>query len=215
MIHVNNVAPVVDAPVVLPEPSIEGQGVTASAAFTDPGINDAPFTCLVNFGDGSSALAGFVIGNTCHAPAHVYPTFGQYPVAFSVTDKDGGTGSNSVAHVVIFDFSGFFPPVDNSPLWNLVSAGQAVPVKFSLGGDKGLDIFAANYPLSFEISCDPVAQIGPELPAVNPGSSDLSYSADGQYIYVWKTDKAWANTCQQLVLKLIDGTTHLANFIFK
>jgi len=35
-----------------------------------------------------------------------------------------------------FDFSGFFQPVDNLPTFNVVKAGQAVPVKFSLGGDR-------------------------------------------------------------------------------
>ena len=39
--------------------------------------------------------------------------------------------------------------------------------------------------------------------------------ADGQYVYVWKTDKAWSGTCRQLVVKLSDNTEHRANFRFK
>jgi hypothetical protein len=35
-----------------------------------------------------------------------------------------------------------------------------------------------------------------------------------QYTYVWKTDRAWANTCRQLMLKLSDGSVHTANFRF-
>jgi len=35
------------------------------------------------------------------------------------------------------------------------------------------------------------------------------------YVYVWKTDKSWARTCRQLVVKLDDGTSHRANFSFK
>ena len=53
-----NVVPTVDTPVVSPEPSTEGSQVTASATFSDPGVNDAPFTCTVNYGDGSGALPG-------------------------------------------------------------------------------------------------------------------------------------------------------------
>jgi len=49
---------------------------------------------------------------------------------------------------------------------------------------------------------------------VTAGSSSLSYGG-GQYNYVWKTDKSWAGTCRQLVVKLIDGTIHYANFKFK
>ena len=32
-----------------------------------------------------------------------------------------------------FNFTGFFPPVDNPPTINTVKAGSAIPVKFSLG----------------------------------------------------------------------------------
>ncbi|MGE5249082.1 MAG: PxKF domain-containing protein, partial [Bacteroidota bacterium] len=34
------------------------------------------------------------------------------------------------------------------------------------------------------------------------------------YTYVWKTDKLWANSCRQLVIKLDDGSFHRANFQF-
>ena len=102
----------------------------------------------MNYGDGSGDLPGTVCGYTCTGPAHTYPTFGSYTVTISVTDKDGGTGSNTTTHGVIYNWSGFFPPVDNLPALNSVKAGSAIPVKFSLGGDKGLNIFAAGYPKS-------------------------------------------------------------------
>jgi hypothetical protein len=48
---------------------------------------------------------------------------------------------------------------------------------------------------------------------VTAGGSSLNYDATvDQYIYVWKTDKSWAGTCRQLVVKLNDGTYHRANF---
>ena len=52
---------------------------------------------------------------------------------------------------------------------------------------------------------------------VTAGYSSLSYSEGqpfGQYHYVWKTEKAWANTCRRLDLKLVDGTVHSAFFKF-
>jgi PKD repeat protein len=99
---VNNVAPTVGTVTVSPEPSVEGGAVTASASFTDPGANDAPFTCTVNYGDGSGALAGTVAGNTCTGPSHVYVDegTGSYTVTIAVTDKNGGTGTNSGSHAV-------------------------------------------------------------------------------------------------------------------
>ena len=47
------------------------------------------------------------------------------------------------------------------------------------------------------------------------GASSLQFDAlTGQYTYVWKTEKAWAGTCRQLVLTFTDGTTQRANFSF-
>ena len=97
---VNNVAPMVDTPTVVPEPSNEGSSVTASATFNDPGSNDAPFTCTVNYGDGSGDLPGTVSGNTCTGPIHTYADNGSYTVMVKVTDKDNDTGSNFTTHQV-------------------------------------------------------------------------------------------------------------------
>jgi hypothetical protein len=213
-VNVNNVAPTVDTPVVSPEPSTEGSSITVSATFTDPGVNDAPFTCIVNYGDGSGDLAGVVSSNTCSGPAHVYPTFGSYIVTVAVTDKDAGTGSNTTTHIVIYNWTGFFSPVDNLPALNSKKAGSAVPLKFSLGGDKGLDIFALDYPQSVQITCDTYEVIGTPEPIANPGGSGISYGG-GKYNFVWKTEKAWSGTCRQVILKLNDGTEHIANFQFK
>ena len=116
----------------------------------------------------------------------------------------------------VYDFDGFFRPVDNPDMVNVAKAGSAIPVKFSLNGDQGLDIFVPGYPKSIQIACDGTGTIGEIEEIVTAGSSSLSYDADAdQYIYVWKTDKSWAGTCQQLVVKLIDGTSHVANFTFK
>ena len=50
---------------------------------------------------------------------------------------------------------------------------------------------------------------------VTAGSSGLSYDpATGVYTYVWKTEKAWAGSYRQLVVKLADGESYRANFKF-
>lgn len=98
----------------------------------------------------------------------------------------------------------------------MVKAGSAVPVKFSLSGDQGLNIFEAGYPKSQQIACDSTATVDGIEQTVTAGSSSLSYDATTDtYTYVWKTEKAWAGTCRQLVVKLNDGTFHRANFKFK
>jgi hypothetical protein len=112
-------------------------------------------------------------------------------------------------------FTGFFSPVDNPPVRNVVRAGAAVPVKFSLGGDQGLNIFSAGYPASQTVACDSSAILSDVEETLLAGGSSLSYDATfNRYIYVWKTNKAWANTCRRLVLKFKDGTTKTAEFSF-
>jgi PKD repeat protein len=147
------------------------------------------------------------------------PTFtpdepGSY--TFNLFVSDGlDSVPDSITVKVVYNFTGFSPPVDNLPVLNEVKAGLAVPLKFSLGGDQGLDIFAPGYPVSQPIACgagtlDAVEQ------TVTAGSSGLSYDpSTGQYTYVWKTNKAWAGTCRQINVKLDDGTDHKANFKFK
>jgi hypothetical protein len=97
-----------------------------------------------------------------------------------------------------------------------VKAGQAVPVKFSLGGDHGLDIFDAGSPVSREVACGSDAGTGLSVAAVTAGSSGLRYSStDDQYTYVWKTEPAWAHSCRELILEFKDGSSRTANFHFR
>jgi hypothetical protein len=115
-----------------------------------------------------------------------------------------------------FTFGGFLQPVDPLPALNSMRAGGAVPVKFSLGGYHGLGVFAAGYPKSQAIACNSTApELGIEQ-TVSAGGSSLTYDASTDaYTYVWKTDRAWAGTCRQLVLGFSDGTFFRANFKFK
>jgi hypothetical protein len=130
----------------------------------------------------------------------------------AATDNADNTGAAaSVTYNVIYPWTGFFAPVDNLPTLNIAKAGSAIPVKFSLGGDQGLGILATGYPKVVVITCDTNTPTDVIESTVTPGQSTLTYDATaGQYIYVWKTDKAWAGTCRQLQVKLVDGTTHVA-----
>jgi hypothetical protein len=124
--------------------------------------------------------------------------------------------SGQLLHLEIFNWAGFFEPVANLPVQNQVKAGRAIPVKFSLDGNRGLDILAVGSPASQEIVCDGSAPIDDIEATVTAGKSGLSYDAvSDQYTYSWKTEKAWSGTCRQLVLTLADGTEHKANFMFR
>lgn len=140
---------------------------------------------------------------------------GTTTVNVTATDAAGNQTMGTFTVRVLYNFTGFFSPVDNLPTFNVVNAGKGVPVKFSLSGNKGLNIFAADYPQVVVINCDGSNESVVDE-TVNAGQSSLSYdSATDTYNYVWKTQNSWAGTCRQLIVKLNDGTEHRANFRFR
>lgn len=149
------------------------------------------------------------------------PSGALFPVGtttntFTTSDASGNSASYTFTVTVLYNFTGFFSPVGNLPTLNVVNAGRAIPVKFSLSGNKGLSIFAANSPSSGLSTCDLNAPATDLTDTVTAGGSSLSYdSSAGQYVYVWKTESSWAGTCRQLVVQLNDGSVYRAGFKFK
>jgi sugar lactone lactonase YvrE len=161
----------------------------------------------------TDSCSASVTVNSSPASGSIFP-LGTTTV--NATASDGtNTSSCSFTVTVLYDFTGFFPPINNLPVVNVVNAGRAIPVKFSLSGYKGLNIFAPGSPASGPIACnssDPAVTL---QDTVTAGGSSLSYDAGSdQYIYVWKTDASWAGTCRQLVVVLNDGSIHRADFRF-
>jgi dipeptidyl aminopeptidase/acylaminoacyl peptidase len=116
--------------------------------------------------------------------------------------------------VVDYSFSGFYQPVDNLPTLNKTKAGKTIPIRFRLGGDKGLDIFATGYPRSEAINCETGA-LTDDIEQTVLGKSGLTYDpVSDRYTYNWATSSSWSG-CRQFVMTLKDGTTHRANFTFK
>lgn len=114
-----------------------------------------------------------------------------------------------------YSFAGFFRPIDNLPVMNKAKAGVAIPVKFSLSGFYGLHIFMTGYPRSQVVQCGTGAPIADIEETASPGSAVLTYdSGTDQYVYIWKSDKAWVGTCRQLQVGLNDGEMYVANFTF-
>jgi hypothetical protein len=125
------------------------------------------------------------------------------PRTFRVAALD--TGRNvaraSSTYTVVYEFAGFFAPA-SEPL-NRAEAGDVVPVKFSLGGDQGLDVFASGSPRWRPCgSLDAAASDG-----------RLAYHGE-RYVYRWETDESWAGSCRELAVTLRDGTVHTARFTF-
>lgn len=198
-----------------PSPAILGGSYTVSAGGGGSG-NPVTFTsltpsvCTVGPSSGGTGTVSLDAIGTCTIAADQAGSANWLPAA-RVTQT----------FAVVYDFGGstgggFAPPV-SSTTFNAARAGQAVPIKFDLGGDQGLLVIASGYPQSAAVACPNGTQPVNVLPeaTVTPGSSALTYDAStGLYTYVWKTDRAWAGTCREFVLKLADGTEHRALFDF-
>ena len=122
------------------------------------------------------------------------------------------------ANGTTYDFTGFFTPVDNpganEDVVNRANAGRGIPVKFSLAGDQGLDIFEPGYPRFVSSPCDN-GDTQDAIEETTTSPAGLTYDAvTDQYTYVWKTQKAWAGRCGTFQLGLNDGTGHHALFRF-
>jgi hypothetical protein len=130
------------------------------------------------------------------------------PHSFSVTayDRAGNVARETHSYTVVYNFNGFAPPAAAYPSSASLKAGEPVPLKFSLAGDKGSDIFAPASPAW--TSCATTAD-------ATAADGTLSYNASSdRYTYLASTAKAWAGTCRDLVVTLRDGTTHRARFLF-
>ncbi len=153
-----------------------------------------------------SRVAGEMVGTTYTITAALSPdaVLGNYNITY-----------NTANFTIIYNWTGFFQPIDNQPVVNVVKAGSAIPVKFSLHGNQGLTIFISGSPASGAMACNSTDPASLVDETVTAGGSSLTYdSGADHYIYVWKTEKAWTG-CRQLGIQLKDGSYHRANFQFK
>ena len=179
--------------------------------------NSTDTSAVVNYPSvtATDGCAGSLPVNSSPASGSTFPV-GTTTVNASADDGNGHTASCSFTVTVQYSFTGFFSPVANPPVFNVVKAGGAVPVKFSLSGNKGLNIFAAGSPSSGPVACNSSDDASVLVDTITAGGSSLSYdSLNDQYVYVWKTDPSWAGTCRQLIVTLNDGSVHTAYFKFK
>ena len=73
---------------------------TLHATFSDPGANDAPWSYEVTWGDGFSTRGETSSQSDEISPSHLYVLPGTYRVRVTVTDKDGGAGTDQFSLTV-------------------------------------------------------------------------------------------------------------------
>jgi hypothetical protein len=191
------------------------EGPVASAA--------APYT--VSFTVDSSALGGVapsdvqvfrngVVLTGCTDPVAAVPD----PCTVSRGFATGGGGDALVtvrtSHFsrwsvgrLVYSLTGPFAPVAAAPTVNTAQAGASIPVRFKLGGNRGLDVLSAGFPRSTEVACSGSTRASEVKPAGGATTgSPLTYDAkSGTYTYVWRTTTAMKG-CRDLVLGFRDGS---------
>jgi hypothetical protein len=197
------------------------------SSFTPNGWQDLKFTNPVPISPGQTYVASYFAPNADYAYEYEFFTASALTVGPITALKSMDAGGNGVfvyadsfpsatyrdlnywvTPLWAYRFAGFFQPVDNA-IWNQAKAGSAIPVKFSLGGDQGLNIFKAGYPKAIPMACDSSATADTVEETVTAGGSGLTYDAAAdQYTYVWKSNKSWANKCYMFDLGLNDNSIH-------
>ncbi|HYZ12838.1 MAG TPA: PxKF domain-containing protein [Actinomycetota bacterium] len=184
-------------------PSVSVTGVTDGAVYTLGSVPAAGCST-------TDTLSGVAIGATPSTSGG--PVGAVTATCAGATDNaDNAASAVSVTYQIHYNWTGFFQPVDNVG-WNSAKAGQAIPVKFNLGGNQGLDILKASFPKITSIAC-PGSSIVPdpieEYVTTTAGGSALTYdSTANHYVYVWKTQKGYAGSCFSFELGLKDGSSH-------
>ena len=205
---------------------------TADFTINKRAASVTPDTASKTYGDADPVLTGTLTGFL--AADNVTATYSRAPGDTAGTYQISATLSPSnvlsnyeitynTANFTInpYNFSGFYKPIDTGVnVINTVKAGSAIPVKFSLNGNKGLSIFESGYPTSVSAAFsddgkvfDPIETT--VISTTTSGGSNLSYdSAIDQYTYVWKTDKSWSGY-RILRVEFVDGgPTYTAIFKF-
>jgi DNA-binding beta-propeller fold protein YncE len=163
----------------------------------------ADYSCADEGGSGVEACAGDV------PDGDPVDTSALGPHDFAVLARDGAGHETTVTHsytVVepVLGFDGFLGPIHDG---SVVRAGDTIPIVFSLGADRGLQILATGSPTSVQVDCEQPGEPTGGEPARSRSDRGLRFhSWTGHYVFAWQTKPEWAGTCRSFVLSLRDGT---------
>jgi hypothetical protein len=171
---------------------------------TDPkGRVQLPQSLLATLPPRVYTVDAYFNGATLPGPVHV--------------DEDDVDYAHAEAHQTIQDwvgaaFSGF-NGMSNPPAYNSAKAGTAVPIKFSLGANRGLAIFASSYPQVGLVPCNNANATPTGLVTATNNGLKID-TKNNQYTWDWKTLGSYKGTCRALIVRFADGTEKKLLFKF-
>ncbi|KAG2493561.1 hypothetical protein HYH03_008375 [Edaphochlamys debaryana] len=124
--------------------------LTVPADFNVTGTT--PTGATVNYQVSATDNAPGTVAISCSLLSGTAFAYGRTIVTCTATDVAGYSMTKTFSVIVSMRcFDGFLPPVAIAPELNTVSAAQTLPLKWSLGGDFGLDILACSAAWSYPI----------------------------------------------------------------
>jgi hypothetical protein len=173
----------------------------------------ADFSCQDEpFGSGLASCLGTVADGAAIDTGSV----GEKTFRVDAADAAGNTAVARSVYRVVYDFEGFLWPVRNRPHVNRWLAGVPVPIRFELNGNQGLDMIEDGWPQVARIQCGSDTEPAGGEPGRHPRwFRELAYrKRKARYLFLWGTERDWAGSCRQFMLKLDDGTVKRADFAF-
>lgn len=187
----SNVAPSVDASTV----ATGACTAALSASFADPGTADT-HVATIDWGDGSAA-EGVAPATTPVTGSHTYATNGTFTATVSVTDDDGGTGSDAAAGFATKNTpSAILQPINASGTQSTFKIGSTIPVKIRVTGCDGAPVSDLSPTVSLAKLGNDTSGGVLEEAVTAPATNGLAMrwaATDLQYIYNLSTKAAQTN----------------------
>lgn len=186
----SNVAPTVTASAT----ATAACTVSLGATFTDPGTADT-HSAVIAWGDSSDDTI-VDPATTPIGASHTYASNGTFTALVTVTDDDGGAGSDSVDFGTKVTPSAILQPINANGTQSTFKIGSTIPVKIRVTGCDGQNVSGLTPTVSLaKISTDTsggVLEEAVSAPATN-GLAMRWSATDLQYIYNLSTKAAQTN----------------------
>lgn len=184
----DNVAPVVSAGTT----ATAACSVALSATFADAGAADSHVADIA-WGDGTSE-ATLDPATSPVTAGHTYAANGTYTAMVTVTDDDGGVGSDGADSTTLLTPSQILQPINASGTQSAFKIGSTIPVKIRVTGCDGADVSDVVPTVGLtKISKDVSGEVVVEQPVSAPATNGLAMrwsATDLQYVYNLSTKAA-------------------------